>query len=171
MHEVPLPLPPPILRLAFLFTSWSAVGNASRSLGRFVAQHQQVLQERKREGGGEHMWEGAMDRGEEGETVGILITLGSRLRALPQQPRHFSRSYSAAKKEIRARPAAYFAPESLRHCLALKFNDAQHRVDSFSNEKTTRTFSPRLSIFPKRIAANKEYLRNAKAAVLQSKII
>jgi len=48
--------------------------------------------------GGECVREGGMDR-EEGETVGILITLGSRLRALPQQPRHFSRSYSAAKKK------------------------------------------------------------------------
>lgn len=32
-----------------------------------------------------------------------------------------------SKKEIRARPAAYSALESLRHCLALKFNDAQQR--------------------------------------------
>lgn len=72
-----------------------------------------------------------MDRGKEGETVGILITLGSRLRALPQQPRHFSRSYSAVKKK-----SAHALPHTSRQnpfgiASALKFNDAQHRVDSF----------------------------------------
>jgi len=77
------------------------------------------------------------ERGGEGrvserrETVGILITLGSRLRASPQQPRHSSLAViPQQKRNPHARPAAYPAcsrnPRGVAH--ALKFNGGEpHR--------------------------------------------
>lgn len=78
-----------------------------------------------------------MGMGEKGETVGILITLGSRLRALPQQPRHFSRSYSAAKKKSARPPCRILRARisSTLPCLEIQPNN----VDVFPNERTTCT--------------------------------
>jgi len=133
-------------RPAFLFVECH--GKCFSLVGTFRSR---VSAERKGKYG-EYM---GMSTGEEGETVGILITLGSRLRALPQQPRHFSRSYSAAKKEICAHPIAYSAPGQGRIsstlCLALKIQ--RHSTTSMCSlmRECMR------AILSESISTNKEY--------------
>lgn len=108
------------------------------------------------------------DREEEGETVGILITLGSRLRALPQQPRHFSRSYSAAKKK-----SALALPHTSRQNpfgIALPWNSTMpNSVDSFSNEKTTHALSPRL-VFSQKVSRQTKRIRATQKEQLRCQL-
>jgi len=73
--------------------------------------------------------------GERGETVGILITLGSRLRALPQQPRRFSLAVIPQQKRNPRLPRRILRA---RIPSALPWNSTTlNSVDSFPNERTT----------------------------------
>lgn len=155
MHKVSPFSPSPSFTWPFCSPPWwSTVGNASRSLG-FRGTASAGPEE------GDNVWEKererGMDRGRR-ETVGILITLGSRLRALPQQPRHFSRSYSAQQKRNPRSPSRILRARIPSALPCLEIQRCPTASTRFLTRKPhTRALSLSLTAyFPKKVSQGKQ---------------